>query len=81
MLYCRKCRVVRDLNERMFPMIKVERCKGGFGITDGKKWFAYIYPTEDAAKAAMVKAGGFEDRMVRYVNISYPEAFMPARGV
>lgn len=56
-------------------MIKVQRIKINgqwmYGITDGTKWFFYGYRTRLAAGAVVRACGGFQEDIVRRVNISY----------
>ena len=42
-----------------------------YGITDGKKWFFYFYTSPFAANSVIRACNGFNDPMVRNVNISY----------
>lgn len=46
-----------------------ERNFSGYGITDGKKWFAYAYPTQEKADG-MLKH--FSDADIIRVNIAHP---------
>lgn len=57
--------------------LSVKKTVGGYGITDGRKWFAYIYPTAERAESVRLT---FTEEIHVKVNISYPEAFMPVKG-
>ena len=51
--------------------ITVQRCKLGYGLTDGKKWFFYAYHSQEAAQSVLNKVE-WDDTAIR-VNICYRE--------
>lgn len=48
----------------------VKQCRLGFGITNGKKWFFYAYPTIAVAEGIMRK---FTTQQHIDVNVSHAE--------
>ena len=60
--------------------VYVKKCRLGWGLTDGEKWFFYAYPTQEAAEGikASFDAG---DSITHEVNISYPEPLQLVKPV
>jgi hypothetical protein len=56
--------------------LKVKRCDLGFGITDGKKWFAYAYPTQEQAEKILPC---FITENEININISYSHPICKSR--
>ncbi len=53
-------------------MLKVKAYKNGFGITDGKKWFASYYQSKDIAQKVMSNINNQPDHIVG-MNVSRAE--------
>jgi hypothetical protein len=63
---------------RKSEMLKIKQCKVGgqvgFGITDGKKWFAYAYVERSRAESVLIKilATNPTPQSIK-VNVTYSE--------